>query len=304
MFEWSQGPMKAFQEVLRRLDQQKEAIDQQKEAIDQQKEALENKVIPLIEEHSRQLGPLIHDRRYPSLVSEESAKSWTKKSEKMREDMIHYYNVKEIQGEPCCMVLSSLYPDMCVQVGRWNKIEAVIEHVFLKREENCAETEWDLDVWAPQNGLFLLRDLERTFHAGLWTLHPEPQHDEAPLRTYKFKIHVAECIWRRELTYHDETVDWQRRKRVLRNGKPLRFQELHQKTVTFHGKPFLRALWVKAVKAHEKYKDLPDPRTVLQNFLALCDALQQEQERLRRVEEFFERGDCQYDGISLSGAEG
>ena len=77
--------MKAFQEVLRRLDQQKEAIDHQKEA-------LENKVIPLIEEHSRQLGPLIHDRRYPSLVSEESAKSWTKKSEKMREDMIHYYN--------------------------------------------------------------------------------------------------------------------------------------------------------------------------------------------------------------------
>eukprot|EP00971_Amphidinium_carterae_P338962 6476530-Amphidinium_carterae.1 len=167
-----------------------------------------------------------------SLIEEEAATSthasWEQKSADFRQRMILHYGQPCVDGIPSCTILHQFDPTLSRSAGYYrNKIEAVAEHIFPKRDSQKADDHWEFDVWDAANGIFLLKDLELKFQAGKWVLIPDRLEPELE-SPYVFKVHVLESLRRTCITYYDQMRRPAERAKVKDNhGKVIRYSDIH-----------------------------------------------------------------------------
>ena len=149
-----------------------------------------------------------------------------------------------------CVVLSYLFPETAKQTWYGEHIfKAVCEHIIPKDDKNCAKL-WKIGAWENTNGLPLLKHLEETFQAFLWTFDLKAVSSQPQSITVQIK--VSQQLRGHEIRY--EPPD-RSAVHVLCNGvwKKLTFGDLHCREIQIRPPPSLRSLLAKALGAYQMY---------------------------------------------------
>eukprot|EP00971_Amphidinium_carterae_P177329 3516761-Amphidinium_carterae.1 len=225
---------------------------------------------------NQKLEPVLAVTLLCPMKDEESATTaWDVRADKFRQEMVCFYDPPSVNGVPSCMVLGSLFPELNAPAGSWqNKIQAVAEHIFPKSHARVALDFWRLNVWDPQNGIFLLKDLELKFQSFQWVLIPLARTEWHGQVWYSFEIFVSEPLKSVPITYYAAGTTTEQRTVVTFKGQPLYYGYLHKRVIYLRNKPFMRSLWAMAHAAHREHEDLPDPALMMERFIPLCEQLQ------------------------------
>lgn len=180
--------------------------------------------------------------------------------------------MEHFQCNRSCVVLAALFPQ--VPKPRWfgqdpefrrsqTAFPAVATHIVPKGQIIVGQF-WNIDVHAPTNGLPLLRHLERTFQAGLWTMIPTGYRN--------FKLFVSDALKDVEIKYYGSVGEPEHGVQK-ENGEPLFFRDLHEREITINTTVSYRALYLKAQMAHCVNTELPNPAHHVQEYQESCSQM-------------------------------
>eukprot|EP00971_Amphidinium_carterae_P331265 6464726-Amphidinium_carterae.1 len=165
-----------------------------------------------------------------------------------------------------CTVLGSLFKGSDYPT----RLKVVAEHL-IPRSQYGAASMIGIDVYSPENGVILCKQLQKMLQAGDWSL--------VPLRLVEgtdsicCRVHVASASEDRQLFNIDGVVS-EGTPLMVHNGT----QKCHLKMRHLHGqlvhmrKPFIRSLLLKNLMAAKEHVELPNPLHPdrLQTYVALC----------------------------------